>query len=85
MPKILYMLNCMVKQTENGNFEISLLTAFYEELLKLFIHFGAATKLAFGGKLLSFHSILLPDIIEKTARIRHNQQLLAGKISDDDS
>jgi hypothetical protein len=43
-------MNSLIKQTENGKMEIFLLTALYEELLKLFIHFGAATKIAFGGK-----------------------------------
>ena len=64
--------------------EIALLTALYEELLKLFIHFGAATKLAFGGKYYHFYNFL-SDMVDKTARIRNNQKLLAGKISDDDS
>jgi len=60
MPKILYMMKCLIKQTENQKMEITLLTALYEELLKLFIHFGAATKLDFG------------DMVDKTARIRNN-------------
>ena len=71
MPKILYMMNCLIKQTENQKMEIALLTALYEELLKLFIHFGAATKLAFGGKYYHFYNFL-SDMVDKTARIHNN-------------
>lgn len=50
MPKILFMLDKLYKQTVIGKMEISLFTELYEEFLKLFKHFGAATKLAFSGK-----------------------------------
>ena len=39
--------------------EIKLLTLLYDDFLKLFIHFGAATKLAFGGKSNSFAQLFL--------------------------
>ena len=32
--------------------EIKVFITIYDEFLKLFVHFGAATKLAFSGKLL---------------------------------
>jgi hypothetical protein len=79
MPKLLFMLEKLCKQTESEKMEISLFALLYDEFLKLFIHFGAATRLAFSGKQVSIITLFYNRYYFKSGH--HASQLsIDGKI-----
>ena len=65
MHKLKFLLSTLVEQSKSNQMQIDLYTELYDELLKLFLHFGSAIKIAFA------------DISEKAEQIRNGKKTVS--------